>query len=71
MSIYFGEPDTPTQFRRWLNTARHWLEGEDTIGGVLPDPHTTRDIVAAIEATWKGGWHLFAREQRRREGEAI
>lgn len=68
---YFGEPDNAAQLARWLGAARRWLESEDALGGALPDPHSPKDIVAAIEVAWRGGWHVFARAQRIREGEAI
>lgn len=71
MNVYFGEPDSPAQMRRWVGTARRWLESEDVIGAALPDPCSPRDIVAAIEVSWKNGWHAFAREQRIREGEDV
>lgn len=70
MNLYFGHPDNPTQLRRWLRTARRWLENDDSVVG-LPDPCSPGDIIAAIEVAWRGGWHCFAREQREREGEAI
>lgn len=70
MNLYFGEPDRPSQLRRWLGTARRWLESEDVIAA-LPDPCGPKDIVAAVEVAWEGGWHCFAREQREREGERI
>lgn len=71
MNLYFAEPDSSTQLRRWLATGKRWLESEDAIAPALPDPCAPTDIAVAIELTWRGGWNGFVREQRRREIEAV
>jgi hypothetical protein len=70
MNLYFGEPDSGHQLRRWITSGRRWLEDHDALA-TLPDPCGPGDIVAAIEHHWDGGWHLFARFQREREGELV